>query len=384
MNFEFATANRIRFGAGSIKTLSSEAAQLGKRALLVLNCPGADSSKVKNLLDQSGIDHFIVEVCGEPTIDLVGLALGKARSEKCDLVISFGGGSAIDTGKAIAVMMANPGELKDYLEIVGKGQLLKMPSKPFIAIPTTAGTGSEVTKNAVIAVPDKQLKVSLRSPFMLPCLAIVDPELTCTLPPSVTASTGMDALTQVIEPFVSKKANEMVDMFCREGITRAARSLRQAFMKGSDIQAREDMALTSLLGGLSLSNAGLGAVHGFAAPIGGMFKAPHVAVCAQLLPRVVSMNVKALMEREPANPAIQRYKEIAQLLTGDSKASIGDGILWLEDLCNFMAIPTLSSYGITLDDLPVLVDRSAVASSMQANPLPLTKVEMMQILEQAL
>ena len=383
MNFEFATAIRIRFGAGVIKTLSSEAAQLGKRALLVLNCPGADSSKVKNFLDQSGIDHFMVEVCGEPTIDLVGLALEKAKSEKCDLVISFGGGSAIDTGKAIAVMLANPGELIDYLEIVGKGQSLKVPSKPFIAIPTTAGTGSEVTKNAVIAVPDKQLKVSLRSPFMLPHLAIVDPELTYTLPPSVTASTGMDALTQVIEPFVSKRANGMVDMFCREGITRAARSLRQAFMKGSDIQAREDMALTSLLGGLSLSNAGLGAVHGFAAPIGGMFKAPHGAVCAQLLPRVVSMNVKALKEREPANPALHRYKEIAHLLTGDSKASIGDGIRWLEDLCNFMVIPALSSYGITLDDLPVLVDRSAVASSMQSNPLPLTKVEMMQILEQA-
>jgi len=384
MNFEFATANRIKFGAGVINTLGAEAAQLGKRTLLVLNCPGADSSKVKNLLDLSGIEHFAIEVCGEPTIDLVDRGLEKARSEKCDLVISFGGGSAIDTGKAIAVMMANPGELMDYLEIVGKGQSLKMRAKPFIAIPTTAGTGSEVTKNAVIAVPDKQLKVSLRSSFMLPSLAIVDPELTCTLPPSVTASTGMDALTQVIEPFVSKKANGMVDMFCREGITRAARSLRQAFMKGSDIQAREDMAMTSLLGGLSLANAGLGAVHGFAAPIGGMFKAPHGAVCAQLLTRVVSMNVKALKEREPANPVLQRYKEIAQILTGDSKASIGDGIKWLENLCNFMVIPALSSYGITCDDLPVLVDRSAAASSMQANPLPLTKIEMMQILEQAL
>jgi alcohol dehydrogenase class IV len=194
----------------------------------------------------------------------------------------------------------------------------------------------------------------------------------------------MDALTQVIEPFVSKKTNGMVDMFCREGITRAARSLRQAFMKGSDIQAREDMAMTSLLGGLSLANAGLGAVHGFAAPIGGMFKAPHGAVCAQLLPRVVSMNVKALQEREPTNPVLQRYKEIAQILTGDSKASIDDGIKWLENLCNFMVIPALSSYGITCDDLPVLVDRSTAASSMQANPLPLTKIEMMQILEQAL
>jgi alcohol dehydrogenase class IV len=384
MNFEFATANQIKFGAGVINILGVEAAKLGKRALLVVNCPGADSTKVKNLLNQVGIEHISIEVCEEPTVDFVRQGLEKARSEKCDLVISFGGGSAIDTGKAIAVMLANPGELMDYLEIVGKGKSLKIHAKPFIAIPTTAGTGSEVTKNAVIAVPDKQIKVSLRSSFMLPYMAIVDPELTYTLPPAVTASTGMDALTQVIEPYVSKKANAMVDMFCREGMFRAARSLRQAFIKGNDITAREDMALTSLLGGFSLANAGLGAAHGFAAPIGGMFKAPHGAVCAKVLPSVVSTNVKAIMEREPANPVLQRYKEIAQLLTGDKRASIEDGITWLQELCDFMVIQPLSTYGITLQDLPALVDRSAVASSMQANPLPLTKGEMMQILEQSL
>ena len=384
MNFEFTTANQIRFGAGVINTLGVEAAKLGKRALLVLNCPGADSKKVKYLLDQAGIDQIILEVCEEPTINFVSQGLEIARVEKCDLVISFGGGSAIDTGKAIAVMLANSGELMDYLEIIGKGQSLKIQSKPFIAIPTTAGTGSEVTKNAVIAVPEKQIKVSLRSSFMLPYMAMIDPEITYSLPPAVTASTGLDALTQVIEPYVSKKANGMVDMFCREGMTRAARSLRQAFMNGNDIKAREDMALTSLLGGLSLANAGLGAVHGFAAPIGGMFKAPHGAVCAQLLPRVVAMNVKALKEREPGNPVLQRYNEIAQILTGNNNASINDGIKWLEDLCDFMVIPALSSYGITHEDLPVLVDRSTVASSMQANPISLTKGEMMQILEKSL
>jgi alcohol dehydrogenase class IV len=384
MRFEFSTANQIRFGAGIINTLGTEAARLGKRALLVLNCPGADSSAVKFQLDQAGIIYFHIDVCEEPTIDFVSQGLEKARSENCDLVISFGGGSAIDTGKAIAVMLANPGELIDYLEIVGKGYSISKLAKPFIAIPTTAGTGSEVTKNAVIAVPEKEIKVSLRSPFMLPQLALVDPELTYSLPPSVTASTGMDALTQVIEPFVSKKANGMVDLYCREGMTKAARSLRRAFLNGNDIQAREDMALTSLLGGLSLANAGLGAAHGFAAPIGGMFKAPHGAVCAKVLPRVVSMNVKALKEREPGNQVLQRYQEIAQLLTGENNAAIEDGIKWLENLCDFMFIPPLSSYGIKFSDLPVLVDRSAVASSMQANPVPLTKKEMFQILEQSL
>jgi len=384
MNFDFSTATQIRFGAGVINTLGIEAVKLGKRALLVINCPGADSSKIKNLLNQAGIDLFIIEVCAEPTIDFVSLGIEKARNEKCDLVISFGGGSAIDTGKAIAAMLANPGELIDYLEIVGKGQSIKLPAKPFIAIPTTAGTGSEVTKNAVIAVPDRQIKVSLRSSFMLPYLALVDPELTYSLPPSVTASTGMDALTQVIEPFVTKKANGMVDIFCRDGMIRAARSLRKAFINGNDARAREDMAMTSLLGGLSLANAGLGAAHGFAAPIGGMFKAPHGAVCAILLPRVVSMNVKALKEREPWNPVLMRYIEIAQILTGSNNALIDDGIIWLADLCTFLGIPALSSYGVTFGDLTALVERSAVASSMQANPIPLTKLEMMQILEQLL
>jgi alcohol dehydrogenase class IV len=253
-----------------------------------------------------------------------------------------------------------------------------------IAVPTTAGTGSEVTRNAVLAVPEQKVKVSLRSPFMLPRLALVDPELTYRLPPAVTASTGMDALTQVIEPFVSIRANELVDLYCREGITRAARSLKLVYQQGNQVAGRADMAWASLLGGLCLANAGLGAVHGFAAPIGGMFTAPHGAVCARLLPLVFEANYRALMERQPQNPVIGRFGEVARMLTNNSQANIEDGVDWLKQLCADLHIPALASYGVGQADIALLVQKSTAASSMKANPIQLTSDELGKILEKAL
>ena len=240
-----------------------------------------------------------------------------AKAERCELVIGFGGGSALDAAKAIAAMLANGGELLDYLEIIGRGKPLTKPSAPFIAIPTTAGTGAEVTRNAVLASPEHKVKVSLRSPLMLAKVAVVDPELTYDLPSALTASTGLDALTQLIEPFVCNRANPMTDGLCVEGLRRAARSLRMAFGKGRDQDAREDMAVASLFGGMALSNAGLGAVHGFAGPIGGSFSAPHGAICAALLPHVMAMNLRALRQRDPHGAALFRYEEAAWWLTGD-------------------------------------------------------------------
>ena len=211
------------------------------------------------------------------------------------------------------------GELLDYVEIIGRGQALTKPSAPFIAIPTTAGTGSEVTRNAVLASPEHRVKVSLRSPLMLARVALVDPELTYDLPPALTASTGLDALTQLIEPFVCLRANPMTDGLCVEGMRRAARSLRVAFTDGQNKSAREDMAVASLFGGLALANAGLGAVHGFAGPIGGMFPAPHGAVCAALLPHVMTANIRALRQRAPGSEALRRYDKVARLLTGSTQ-----------------------------------------------------------------
>ena len=243
-------------------------------------------------------------VAGEPEISTVEQGVALAKKGNCELVIGIGGGSAMDAAKAIAAMLANEGELLDYLEIIGRGKALTKPSAPFIAIPTTAGTGSEVTRNAVLSSPEHKLKVSLRSPLMLARVAIVDPELTCDLPPALTASTGCDALTQLIEPFVCARANPMTDGLCVEGIRRAARSLRTAFHDGQNKSAREDMAVASLFGGLALANAGLGAVHGFAGPIGGNFPAPHGAVCAALLPHVMAANIRALRQRAAGSEAL--------------------------------------------------------------------------------
>ncbi len=384
MYFDFATAARIIFGNGSVKDAGKLAAQYGSNAFLVTSCGGADPSTLKEILEKAGIRSSAIEVCGEPTVAFVVEAVQLAKAAQCDLVIAFGGGSVIDTGKAVAAMLTNPGELMDYLEVVGRGQTLLQPSTPMIAIPTTAGTGSEVTRNAVLGVPEQKVKVSLRSPFMLPRLALVDPQLTHKLPPAVTASTGMDALTQVIEPYVSIRANAMTDLYCREGIMRVARSLAPVYLDGSFALGREDMAWASLLGGLSLANAGLGAVHGFAAPIGGMFTAPHGAVCARLLPLVVEANCRALRERQPDNPAILRYGEIARITTMNAEARIEDGIEWLKKLGNTLRVPALSEYGVTRADIAILVQKSMAASSMKANPIPLTAGELAEILEKAL
>jgi alcohol dehydrogenase class IV len=315
---------------------------------------------------------------------VVQLGTERARESGCDLVVGVGGGSVLDTGKAVAALVTNRGQLLDYLEVIGGGQPLEQAPLPYIAIPTTAGTGAEVTRNAVLASPEHRVKVSLRSPLMLPRLALVDPELSHSLPPEVTASTGLDALTQVMEPFVSKRANAMTDALCREGMRRAARSLQRAYQHGDDPAAREDMALASLFGGLALANAGLGAAHGFAGPLGGMFHGPHGAICARLLPHVMTANVRALQERDPQSAALDRYHEIGRILTGDEGASAEDGVAWVREICQVLQVPPLSSYGMTTADLTSVVEKSAAASSMRPNPIELTAEELRGILERAL
>lgn len=384
MRFEFATATRIIFGPGTLRESGALAAALGRQALVVL---GVSELLAAPLLEQLTTHQLAVvplPVTGEPEVALVRSGTALAQAEACDLVIALGGGSAIDTGKAIAALLTNGGDPLDYLEVIGRGLPLSRPAAPFIAIPTTAGTGAEVTRNAVLAVPEQRVKVSLRSPFMLPRVALVDPLLTHSLPPSVTASTGLDALTQVIEPYVSHRANPLTDAFCREGIVRTARSLRCAWEHGDDATAREDMAVASLCGGLALANAGLGAAHGFAAPLGGMFPAPHGALCARLLPPVMAANLRALQARAPENPALRRYDEIARWLTGHPHAVAADGVTWVAALVAELGIPPLSAYGLTTADLETVAEKAAAASSMKANPLPLTAEERLQILREAL
>lgn len=384
MNFDFSTANRILFGWGKLSLISELAMAYGNRPLVVIGRGSANPERLFALLEDNKIERVELVVTGEPAVEDVERGIKLAKDAGCDSVIGFGGGSVLDTGKAISAMLTNPGHLLDYLEVVGRNQPLVKPAAPYIAIPTTAGTGSEVTRNAVMAVPEKQVKVSMRGTFILPACAIVDPELTVTMPPEVTASTGLDALTQVLEPFVSKKANPMTDMFCREGIKRAALSLRKAYQNGDDRAARTDMAWTSLLGGLSLANAGLGAVHGFAGPIGGMFNAPHGSICARLLPYVFSANIKALQKQASGDETLLRYREICQILTGDAKATIEEGQRWLSDLCRDLEVPSLQEYGVKKSEISIIVEKAQASSSMKANPISLTKEELEDILEEAL
>ncbi len=383
MRFEFATAARILFGAGATREIGLLAKQFGRRALLVTGRSGSRAAPIAAALQEQGVESVSFAVPGEPTTDLVRAGVQFAKEQKADLVVGFGGGSALDAAKAIAALLTNGGDLLDYLEVIGGAKPLTQPSLPWIALPTTAGSGAEVTRNAVLSSPQHRVKVSLRSSLILPCLALIDPELTYTLPPAITASTGLDALTQVIEPYVSPRANPMTDVLCVEGMRRAARSLRRAFEHGSDAAAREDMAVASLFGGLALANAGLGAVHGFASPIGGMFAAPHGAVCAALLPVAMDVNVRALRLRAPGGEALRRFDHVARLLTGHAQAEAEDGINWVRETCQALDIPPLKAYGISVADFPALIEKAAQASSMKANPILLTSSEMEEILQGA-
>ena len=385
MNFEFATAARIIFGPGSIKKIGSMAGEIGHKALVTSGFRDGSASNctLEEILHASGVEAQCFTVPGEPTVELVQQGAELAKAWQCDLVIGYGGGSAMDAGKAIAAMATNPGEVLDYLEVIGRGKTLSVPSLPVITIPTTAGTGTEVTRNAVLGSKGQRVKVSLRSPWMLPRLALVDPELTYQLPPAITASTGLDALTQLIEPFVCNVPSPLVDAICREGIQRAVSSLRKVYFQGNDHQARENMSLASLFGGLALANAKLGAVHGFAGVLGGMYPAPHGVICARLLPLVVEANIVALRDRDAQNPALDKYGEIARLLTGDPSVAPEEAVPWLQDLCAELQIPGLAGYGLRSSEIPMIVEKSAEASSMKGNPLKLTPAEMESILERA-
>lgn len=384
MTFEFATSGRILFGPGILSEAAKAIQPLGRRALLVTGRNTDRAARLMALLEQAGVAAVPFSIPGEPEIPRVREGVQHARDEHCDMVISFGGGSAIDGGKAIAALLPNSGEPLDYLEVIGKGNPLVCPPLPFVAIPTTAGTGSEATRNAVLASPEHKVKASLRSAAMLPKLAIVDPELTLDLPPAITASTGLDALTQLIEPYTSIRANPLIDAICLEGMRRAARSLPRAFSNPHDLEARTDMSLASLSGGIALANAALGAVHGFAAPIGGMFPAPHGAVCAALLPHVTEANITALEQRAPDSEKLARYRTVAGILTENSHAGARDAVSSLHNLCLSLRIPALGEYGITESDIPAIVAKASQASSMKGNSLPLTTGELSQILKRAI
>jgi alcohol dehydrogenase class IV len=378
VRFEFQTATRIVFGEGAAATLPELLRSFGTRPLVVT---GASAERAAWLV--SALSAETLRVAGEPTVDLVREGARGVKNAACDVIVSLGGGSAIDAGKAIAAIATNGGEPLEFLEVVGNGRAILAPPLPFIAVPTTAGTGSEVTRNSVLGSTEHSVKASLRSPLMLPQVALVDPELTYGLPPQVTATTGLDALTQLIEPYVSARANPLADAVCVEGIERVRGALGRAYHDGADREARHNMALASLFGGLALANAGLGVVHGFAAGLGGSTKAPHGALCAALLPHGMAANVDALRARAPQHPALERYAAIARLLTGQKQASAEDGIEWVRALCAELNVPQLRTWGVAEADLPGFVEQAARSSSIKANPLPLTGEELLAMLTAA-
>ena len=384
MKFEFATATRIVFGPGTLAEAGKLAGEWGRRATVVTGRNPARAQRLLAHLAAAGIATEVVTIDHEPSTDDVARGVGSARAFRADSVIGFGGGSAIDAAKAIAGLLTNDGAPLDYLEVVGQGRPLARPAAPWMAIPTTAGTVAEVTRNAVLAVPDRGVKASLRSPHLLARVALVDPELTLDLPPALTASTGLDALTQLLEAYVCNRANPMTDAICAAGIPRAAQALPMACREGHDLAARTDLALASLWSGLALANAGLGAVHGLAAPIGGLFPAPHGAICAALLAPVMAANIRALRSRAPQSPALARYAEIARWLTVRGDAPLEQGIEWVRSLVTALGIPRLSAYGLVAAQVAEIVTRAQQASSMKANPIALTFDELMTVLAEAI
>jgi alcohol dehydrogenase class IV len=385
MPFEFATAARVRFGPGTAAEVPEIVRGLSsKRVLLVTGRSRHRAEPLREGLKAVSREFAELAVTGEPTLELVRAGAQQAIANKCEAVVAFGGGSAIDAAKAVAALATNRGDPRDYVEVIGRGRVLEQPSLPVVAVPTTAGTGSEVTRNAVLLSRQDRVKVSLRSPFLLPTVAVVDPDLLESAPREVLLASGLDALSQLIEPFISGRANPLTDTLAREGIRRSARALKRAVLEGPDPAAREDLALASLMGGLCLANAGLGAVHGFAAPAGGMLEAPHGAICAALLAPVVAINLRALQTRAAAHPALPRFQEIARLLTEQPQAEAPAGVTWLADLRRDLGVQGLGRYGLEASKIPALVEASKRASSMKGNPIELTDDELGEIAVRAL
>ena len=356
MSFEFFNVPRIAFGRGVIARLA-EFVPAGARSMLVFNGRELDGKWAATFRQR-----------GEPTVDDIDRALAMARGARCDFVIGFGGGSAIDAGKAVAGLLGNRGAASDYMEIVGKGQKISKPAVPWIAIPTTAGTGAEVTRNAVIGWPEKKFKASIRGELLMAKVTLIDPELGLDVSPDVTARSGMDALCQCIEAYVSNGANPMTDAIALKGVELAGKLLKRAFDDGRDIEAREGMALAALLGGIALTNAGLGAAHGFAAPLGGNFPIPHGTICGVLLPHVIAANRRY---------GVLKYHDVDRALGGDAAEICAR-------LVDQLKLPNLGSFGLTAADLPPMVDLARRASSMRYNPVPLDDAELSEILKSAI
>ncbi|MCC5956654.1 MAG: iron-containing alcohol dehydrogenase [Natronohydrobacter sp.] len=371
--FAFATASTIRFGRGTFHDLPSLAAGQGRRVLLLRSASVAQAEDLARALRQTGAVLDLI-ARGEPDLPAIEANLALARPFAPDLVIALGGGAVIDHGKALAALIPAPHGALRYLEVVGEGQPLDAPPLPLIAIPTTAGTGAEVTRNAVIQVPQARRKVSLRDPRLYPTRAVVDPDLCLSCPKPVILASGLDAVTQVIEPFICARANPLTDALCQQAIPRGLSALRR-LMDQDDTRAWDDMALTSLCGGIALANAGLGAVHGFAGVIGGQTGAAHGAICGALLAPVLLANQRATA---PDTAARARIDWVLDQITAEYGS-----LQRFRDWSAGHGLRPLAEMGVLSADHAMLAQEARLSSSYKANPVDLDLSELVEILQAA-
>jgi len=384
VRFDLAVPADIRFGAGRVSEVPEALSGLGaSRVLIVTGRTTSRADTLRSALREAGMSSVVFGVAAEPSIERVRAAVTLLAEVGCDAVLGFGGGSALDVAKAVAVLATSGTDPIDHLEVIGAGRPIEQPGLPCVAVPTTAGTGSEVTRNSVLS--GGGVKASLRSPLMLPRVALVDPDLLAGVPKTTIAASGMDALSQLIEPLLSRRANPFTDALARDGIRRSARSLHRAYREGmEDPGVREDLALASLFGGMCLANSGLGAVHGLAAAAGARLSAPHGAVCAAVLAATMDVDLRALRGRAPDHPALDRISEVATLLTGQPDAPPEDAIAWLRRLTAALSIPGLASYGLDQNEIAPVVMAAQKASSMRGNPIDLSDEEVGEIVTHSL
>lgn len=379
MGFMIQTPTQILFGRGMKDRAADAIAAFGPRGVLVHGANPARADWLAQDLRAKDCTVATLPCTEEPTQPILEAALVTARAFAPDWVVALGGGAVIDMGKALAALIPSPTPLMDHLEVVGRGLPLTAAPLPFIALPTTAGTGAEVTKNAVIGLPDHRRKVSLRDDRMLARLAIVDPSLTDHCPWKVTFASGLDAVVQVIEPYLSTRANDFSDAIAHPAIVRGLTAL-QRLSQAEESTARDELAWVSLCGGLALANAGLGAVHGLAGPIGGMCPAPHGAVCAVLLGPALEMNCRRADQNAQATHRLgQVCTIIAQALGGSAETAPQTVATWVSRA----GLEGLTAQGLALADHANVAEAALLASSMKSNPVPLTKSDLMWILSQA-
>ncbi len=320
------------------------------------------------------------QISKEPTIETIEKIRKKSSSINIDFIIGIGGGSVLDSAKALAALIPQKEEAYNYLEIIGKGLPLEKPPLRTVLIPTTSGTGSEATKNAVLEDPQSERKVSLRSKDLFAELVWLNPLLTLSLPKFVTAACGLDALTQLLEAYVSLNSNSLTDMYCEKGFIYLSRSLKKAYEAGEDVEAREEMQLASFFSGVALANAGLGAVHGLAAPLGSILKAPHGSLCAALLYSCTKENIEHLLSSDPLHFSIKKYTRAAQLLTQIESASYRELLDWIRALTNDLKMKSIESYGLSEEKALKAVQYAQESNSMKGNPCPLSNKVLLKIL----